>query len=138
MLRNPLSTVGRFVAGGVLLLSIHAPVVQAGPPDGVALVFGATITSADDSLDVPHPLSPDDLARIRPGMPGRYDIWFHLFTRRPLVGGWTVDVAFEFDRRPGHGIDIESWESLATSAAPHAGWPDAGTSHGLRLEWRRP
>jgi len=117
---------------------MHAPVGPAGPPDGVALVLGATITSADDSLDVPHPLSPDDLIPTTPAIPGLYDVWFHLFTRRPLVGGWTVDLALEFDRRPGHGIDIESWGSLAPRAAPHAGWPDAGTDHGIRLEWRRP
>ncbi|MDZ4804494.1 MAG: hypothetical protein SGI90_06520 [Candidatus Eisenbacteria bacterium] len=138
MHRTHMSTTGLLMAGGILVLSITATPTIAGPPDGVALVLGATIHPADDSFTLPHPLSPKDLVRTSVASPGLYDIWFYLFSRRPLVGAWTVDFALEFDRRPGHGIDIEWWESLAHRAAPHQGWPDAGPDHGIRLEWIRP
>lgn len=136
--RPCLSMAGLALAGGILALSMAPTVTIAGPPDGVALVLGATIHPVADSLVVPHPLSPDDLIFRRLAAPGLYDVWFYLFTRRPLVGGWTVDLAFDFDRRPGHGIDIEAWEPLTPRSSPHAGFPDAGPDHGIRLEWNRP
>jgi len=136
--RPCLSMPGLVLAGGFLVFSITTTPVLAGPPDGVALVLGATILPMADSLVVPNPLSPSDLVRTRPGAPGQYDIWFFVFSRRPLVGAWTLDIAFDFDRRPGHGIDIEAWEPLTVRSASHVGFPDAGPDHGIRLEWSRP
>ena len=135
--RPCLSMPGLVLAGGFFLFLITTTPIFAGPPDGVALVLGATIHPVADSLSAPHPLAPDELVR-KASAPGRYEIWFYIFSRRPLVGAWTVDIAFDFDRRPGHGIDIESWEPLTPRSAPHAGFPDAGPDHGIRLEWNRP
>lgn len=123
--------------GVALILAMAAPLpLAAAPTGGVAMLLGMHLVPPGDDFAVPRPRTPLDL-RTEATAPGDYDVWVYFFSKRPLVGAWTMSIGFEFDLGPGSGIDILSWEGLADRAIPEPGWPEAGSGRGVRLEWDR-
>lgn len=123
------------VAGVALMLAMAGP-VRAGVPGGVAMVLGCHVMSVEDSLAVPMPGRPGDLATEAPA-PGDYDVWVIFMARHPMRGAWSMAFSLEFDRRPGRGIDILEWTALADRIVPDPLWPDGGSDHGLWVAWER-
>lgn len=132
MLRT--SWFGAGLAAGVFCCCVAMP-AGAGIPGGTALVLVAHVTATADSLALPDPRSPDDCVTEAAAV-GEYDVWYYLFSRKPLAGAWTVDVGLGFDHRPGRGIDVLDWRRLSDFGYASPGWPGEGS--GLRVAWVRP
>jgi hypothetical protein len=127
----------RYTIGLALLLALAAPLpLAAAPTGGVAMLLGIHLVPIGDDLAVPRLRAPGELRTEAP-LPGDYDAWVVFFSKRPLVGAWTMSIGLDFDTAPGSGIDVLSWEGLADRALPEPGWPDAGPGAGIRIEWDR-
>jgi hypothetical protein len=126
----------RSIVLATILIAVALDPAFAVPPEGIAMILGASIHASSDSGGIPLPKEPADLVGRAVGR-GLYDVQFYFFSQRPLVGAWSIAFSLDFDRSPGSGIDILSYSHAADRVIASPGWPEGGAGQGIWLQWDR-